>query len=181
VSSEQSSKKIDIKRLVFKPLDPLMDRAAFCCGEEELDIFFQKYACEHHDRYWARVTVAFYEGELVGFYWLVAQSRPLGSISAEDVEKLDRIEFAPCIYLGMIGTLQTLQGNGIGKAMMLHAFDKTAEIAEHAGVYALTLEAINDEKAATYRRWGFTTFADGGMRMFIPLATIQAALAALSR
>jgi hypothetical protein len=33
---------------------------------------------------------------------------------------------------------------------MLHAFTQTLRVAEYAGVYALTLEAINEEKADTY-------------------------------
>jgi len=52
-----------------------------------------------------------------------------------------------------IATLERLQGNGIGKVLMLHAFTQTLRVAEYAGVHALTLEAIDEEKAATYKRW----------------------------
>jgi GNAT superfamily N-acetyltransferase len=61
----------------------------------------------------------------------------------------------------MIATLKRLQGNGIGKILMLHAFAQTLRVAEYAGVYALTLEAINEEKASTYHRWGFERFIQG--------------------
>jgi GNAT superfamily N-acetyltransferase len=176
VNSGLPSGKIDLKKLVFKPLDSTMDRAVFCCGEPELDEFFRDNAGDHHDRYLARVTVALYDGQLVGYYWLVAQSHSSGKLSEEAMGKLERIEFAPCVYLGMIGIMDKLQGNGIGKALMLHAFAKTLQVAEHIGVYALTLEAINEDKAATYARWGFTPFIDGELLMFIPLATIREAL-----
>jgi GNAT superfamily N-acetyltransferase len=53
------------------------------------------------------------------------------------------------------------QGNGIGKALVIHAFGRTVEVAEHVGVYALTLEAINQEKADTYKRWNFEYFVEG--------------------
>lgn len=153
-----------------------MNRAAFCCGEPELDDFFRDFAGDHHQKYLARVTVALYRNELVGYYWLVAQSHASGRLSDEAIGKLERIEFAPCVYLGMIGIIERLQGQKIGKALMLHAFAKTLEVADHIGVYALTLEAINDEKAATYKRWGFTPFIEGERLMFIPLATIREAL-----
>jgi GNAT superfamily N-acetyltransferase len=80
----------------------------------------------------------------------------------------------------MIGIIERLQGNKIGKALMLHAFAKTLEVAEHIGVYALTLEAINDQKAATYKKWGFTPFIEGELLMFIPVATIRTALSGAS-
>jgi len=153
-----------------------MDRAAFCCGEPELDNFFRNDAGDHHERYLARVMVALYEGELVGYYWLVAQSHASRKLSQGAIAKLARIEFAPCVYLGMIAVLDRMQGNGFGKALMLHAFSKTLEVAEHVGVYALTLEAINQDKANTYRRWGFMPFTEGELLMFIPLATIREAL-----
>ena len=76
----------------------------------------------------------------------------------------------------MIGVIEGLHGNGVGKALMLHAFAKTLQVAEHIGVYALTLEAINEEKAATYQRWGFAPFVEGELLMFIPVATIRKAL-----
>jgi GNAT superfamily N-acetyltransferase len=176
VSSDLSSGKIDLTKLVFTPLDSKMNRAAFCCGEPELDNFFHDFAGEHHEKYLARVTVALYEGDLVGYYWLAAQSHASGRLSEEAIGKLERIEFAPCIYLGMIGITEKLQGNGIGKALMLHAFAKTLEVAEHVGVYALTLEAIDEQKAATYKRWGFTPFIEGELLMFIPVATIRKAI-----
>ena len=48
--------------------------------------------------------------------------------------------------------------------------------AGRGGGYALTLEAINSEKATTYKRWGFAPFIEGELLMFIPVATIRSAL-----
>ena len=41
------------------------------------------------------------------------------------------------------------------------------------GVYALTLEAINEEKSRTYEKWNFIRFLDDELLMFIPLTTIR--------
>jgi GNAT superfamily N-acetyltransferase len=170
------SEKIDLKKLIIKPLDSSLDRAAFYCGEPELDDFFRDNAVDHHERYLTRVYVALYDDEIVGYYWLNAQSHSSKTISEDALKKLERIPFAPCIYLGMIATLERLHGNGIGKVLMLHAFTQTLRVAELAGVYALTLEAINEEKAATYQRWGFKPFIEGQFLMYIPLATIRTVL-----
>jgi GNAT superfamily N-acetyltransferase len=168
--------KIDLEKLTIQPLDPSMDRAAFYCGEPELDDFFRDNAADHHERYLTRVYTALYDNEIAGYYRLNAQSHSSKTISAEALSKLARIPFAPCIYLGMIATLERLQGNGIGKVLMLHAFAQTLRVAEYAGVYALTLKAINEEKAATCKRWGFERFIEGELLMYIPLATIRTVL-----
>jgi GNAT superfamily N-acetyltransferase len=168
--------KIDLSKLKIQPLDTKMDRAAFYCGEPELDDFFRDHAADHHQRYFARVYTAIYENQIVGYYWLVAQSHFPGKISQEALSKLERVSFAPCIYLGMIATHKSLQGQKIGKALMTHAFAQTLAAADHVGVYALTLEALNEEKAATYQRWGFKPFIEGELLMYIPLATIRAVL-----
>jgi hypothetical protein len=68
------SEKIDLKKLMIQPLDPNMDRAAFYCGEPELDDFFRDNAADHHERYLTRVYTALHDNEIVGYYWLNAQS-----------------------------------------------------------------------------------------------------------
>jgi len=99
------SEKIDRKELEIKPLDSSMNRAAFYCGKPELDNFFRDSAIDHHERYLTQVYVALYENEIVGYYWLNAQSHSSKIISEEALKTLERIPFAPCIYLGMIATL----------------------------------------------------------------------------
>jgi GNAT superfamily N-acetyltransferase len=158
-----------------------MDRAAFCCGEWELCEFFQNHAADHHEKYLARTYVALYEGEVVGYYWLVTQSHIPGRVSNEALSKLGSVTFAPCVYLGMIAVRYDLHGNRIGKALMMHAFSVTLEVAERAGVYALTLWAIDQDKADTYRRWGFAPFIEGELWMYIPLYTIRKLLSTIPR
>ena len=81
----------------------------------------------------------------------------------------------------MLGTQQGFTGSGIGITMMLHAFRQTVEVANRAGVYALTLESVDELTAQRYERWGFTRFVEGELLMFIPLSTIRSALSAQTR
>ena len=133
-------------------------RAAFCFCELELCDFFRDHAELHHNDYSARVHVALYDTEVVGYYWLIAQSHLAGKFSSELEPKFDRIFFAPCVYLGMLAVRWDLQGNKIGYALMMHAFGQTLKVAEYVGLYALTLEAINESKAKTYAKWNFQRF-----------------------
>jgi GNAT superfamily N-acetyltransferase len=169
-------KKIDFNKLVIGPLDSSMNRAAFCCLEPELCFFFRDHAAEHHEAHFARVYIATYEDALVGYYWLIAQSHDAAKISLQAMAKLERIAYAPCIYLGMIAVQWDMQRNRIGRALMMHAFGRTLEVAKHVGVYALTLEAINEDKAKTYEGWNFSRFVEGELLMYIPLITIRRVL-----
>jgi hypothetical protein len=56
----------------------------------------------------------------------------------------------------------------------------TTEIADRAGTYALTLDALNEKLVEYYKKFDFQTFKQGetGLEMFLPLKSIQAAIAA---
>jgi len=73
----------------------------------------------------------------------------------------------------MIGVQEEYQGCGLGRLFMLHAMKKTLEVADLVGLYALTLDALDDEVAARYQRWGFEKFIEGELSMFIPVPTIR--------
>jgi GNAT superfamily N-acetyltransferase len=176
-SADSSKKSINLDDLDIRPLDPSISRAAFCCGNDRIDNFFKNNARKQHDVHRVRVYVAHYEGEAVGYYYLVAATHPPEKVSAEAIEKFGRVNATPSVYLGMIGTHGPWQGNGIGKILMLHAMQKTLEVASLIGIYALTLTAIDEETAKRYERWGFTRFVEGELDMFIPITTIRDALA----
>ena len=79
----------------------------------------------------------------------------------------------------MIAVDKEWQGNGIGKLMMAHAIEVTAEIAERAGTYALTLDANDEKLVEYYKQFGFQTFKQGktGLEMFLPIKTLLQAIA----
>ena len=61
---------------------------------------------------------------------------------------------------------------------MQDAMSRTLVIADNAGTYALTLDALDENLAAYYgKKYGFERFADGGLEMFLPLGTIRQAVA----
>jgi GNAT superfamily N-acetyltransferase len=177
VPLESSSRRtVDLNALAIKPLDPQTRRAAFCCGNDRIDNFFRNNARKQHDVCRVRVHVGYIGEEPIGYYYLLASTHPPENVSAEAVEKFGRVKSTPCVYLGMIGVLQECQGNGIGKILMLHAMQKTLEVAELIGIYALTLTAIDKQTADRYQRWGFIPFIEGELDLFIPLGTIRQAL-----
>jgi len=76
----------------------------------------------------------------------------------------------------MIGVQEDCQGSGVGKLLMLHAMGKTLMVADLIGLYALTLDADNNDLAEKYKRWGFEFFVEGELAMYMPIGTIRDAL-----
>mgnify|MGYP001954917750 CR=1 FL=1 len=169
--------KIDLAKLIIKPLDPSLDRAAFSCGVRTIDNWFRNNARKHHEAYKVRTNVGLYEGRIVGFYSLAAAGSAAEAISEEARQMFERVKVAPCIYLSMIGVDKQFQGKGIGKTLMVDAMRTTLRVAEMVGVYALILDALDKEVAKRYERWGFEYFIEGALRMYIPLSQIREAAA----
>lgn len=59
---------------------------------------------------------------------------------------------------------------------MLDALSRTLDAASRLGIMAMLVEAESETAAAFYRRFQFRPFPDQPLRLYIPLATIRAAL-----
>lgn len=177
--------KIDLDDLEIKPLDSKMDRAAFSCGNEELSHYFRTFAQDHHTKSWVRVYVGLHQGEIIAYYWLSAQGVDPRKLDEKTAEHMGRIEFASCVYLGMLATREEYQGNGIGPVMMIHAFRQALKVAKLVGIYAITLQAVDKRTAEKYAAdFDFQLFGDvtevtdasKNIWMFLPLATARAVI-----
>lgn len=167
----------NLETVIIEPLGNY-PRGVFSCGHTTIDNFFRNNAKKDHEKYKVRVFVAKRpETEAVlGFYSLTLKVLEPDHVSEEAAEKFGRIKAVPAVYLAMIGVDRSLQGGGIGFRLMIDAFDKALAIAELAGTYALTLDAVDHNVADKYGRYGFKPFKEGELRMFIPLQDMRNAL-----
>jgi GNAT superfamily N-acetyltransferase len=164
-------------------IEPLADkhlREAFSCGHSEIDSFFANRALIDHAAYKVRVNVAIGEecGNLLGFHSLA-----IGALAPKAIGGRIKRKFGnwpiPMVYLSAVAVSDTLHGRGVGSALMLDVFERTAAIAELAGTACLTLDAVDEDRAQWYESLQFERFAvapDGKVKMFIPIGTVQDAL-----
>jgi GNAT superfamily N-acetyltransferase len=114
---------------------------------------------------------------VLGFYYLLNTSvepdQLGGAGGAAQFRDIDKI---PAVYLGMIGVHQPLMSVGIGTALMLHAFRRVDDLSRISGVWALTLDAIDEEAVVYYERFDFKRFIPGQREMYLPLGTMRTAL-----
>lgn len=116
---------------------------------------------------------------VLGYYYLCLTSYALGEVDDQSDRKFSRVAAVPAVYLGMIGVHTEHEKCGIGRLLMRDAFRRTLIIANNAGTYGLTLDAVDEDVAKYYEeKFDFQRFADGGLEMFLALGTIESALSA---
>lgn len=188
VSSRSEELAFNLDAVRVEPLDPKHNRGAFVCTNSTIQNYCRNNARKNNDAYMVRVFVACYgtSMDVLGYYYLALTSYKIGEgtgtikhLDAASDHKFQRVEAVPAVYLGMIGVHSGYQNLGIGRLMILDAVQRTAKIAQHAGLYALTLDALDEGVAGYYRdKFGFQAFKAGttGLEMFLPIQTILEAL-----
>jgi GNAT superfamily N-acetyltransferase len=160
------------------PLAKGHKRSSFHCGNSKIDNFFKNNALKQHEKFQVRVFVTCdaETNEPLGFYSLCLTSLLPQQFDGE-AEKFDRVKAVPCVYLAMIGVDKKSQGQGLGTRLLRDAFQRTLEIAENAGTFALTLHANDEQLAQFYANLGFERFEADGLHMYIVLPTMRGAVA----
>lgn len=152
------------------------DRAAFRCGEDALDRYFQTQVTQDIRR---RITNCFLmvevaTGCVAAYYTLSAASIPFLDLPAEETKRLPRYPTLPAVRIGRLAVDQRFQRRGLGELMLMNAVHRT--IQDAAAAFALLVDAKNDQAAMFYRRYGFRPIVDKPMTLFLPLATAQKSL-----
>lgn len=172
-----------LRRLKIEPLDRnLHDRAAFSCGELRIDNFLKINAAGQQDRDVTKVYVIVEppSPRVLGFYAMNAHSID-ATVIPENLRKgLPSYPTFGAVYISMIGTLSELQGNGIGSYLLADALKRCIDIADRAGIFAVLLDALNDDAARLYRRIGFIDIPSEqyNRRMMISMKAVRKSAAA---
>lgn len=113
-------------------------------------------------------------GEVVGYYTLAT-----GGVALTEIRRKNRHNLpnpVPIMVLGRLAVDRRHGGNGIGRALLREAMERTLDISRSAGVRMLMVHAIDDDAVAFYLRYGFNVFPAASRTMFLPIETLEAAL-----
>ncbi len=170
---------VDLDSVCIEPLNDLHRRDGFRCKDGGIERFCRGHIASQHRIGMIRAFVATLAGspEVIGFYYLLTTSIEPELLGPEiGGAEFVYVHKVPAVYLGMIGVHEPLMREGIGGVLMIHAFRMVAELGKVAGVWALTLDAIDEDAAAYYERFDFRRFSPGGKEMYLPLGTLLGAL-----
>jgi GNAT superfamily N-acetyltransferase len=157
----------------FEALGDTHDRAAFHCGDDALDRYFQTHVTQDIRRRIANcfVVVEVATGHVAAYYTLSAASIPLGDLPPDEIQRLPRYPTLPAVRIGRLAVDRGFQRRGPGELMLMNAVHRTNRDA--AAAFALLVDAQNDLVAGFYRRYGFRPIAGKPGTLFLPLATAQ--------
>lgn len=164
--------------LVIEPLAKHHDRGSFSSGESEIDEWFRTRASQDAKRNVARIFVAI-EPTLgvVGFYSLSSFTIGIGDLPPEMARKLPRYGAIPAALIGRLARDLRVRGKGVGELLLADAVRRILGAAASLAVFAIVVDAKNEQAAAFYRAFGFIPFPGRPLRLFLPTATAAAAQA----
>lgn len=147
------------------------DCAGFACGDEALERYLRTQATQDIRRRVASCFVAteVATGRLAAYYTIAAASIPTPQLPPEMVKRLPRYPSLPAVRIGRLALALEFRGRGLGAAMLADAANRTLQAPP--AVFALLVDAKNDEAAAFYRRYGFRSFSSQPRTLFLPMAT----------
>ena len=157
--------------LVIEPLNRNHNRTAFNCGIESLDRYLQHQANQDIKRRVSRVFVVRSrqdETRVLGYYTLSTLSIDLSVLPEKLAKKLPKHPI-PAALIGRLAVDVSAQGKGIGKVLLSNAIKRTLAISSDIGIYAIVVDAINEQAESFYMQYGFAHLASEGKRLFLSL------------
>ncbi len=126
----------------------------FDCGKEELNRFLKRQAWSNQQANSAQTYVLAKDLVVAGYYSLAASSVSHDE-ATERVKKGLARHPIPVILLARLAVDASLQGKGIGPALLKDALMRTAKAADTIGARALLVHAKDDNAKGFYEHFTF--------------------------
>jgi GNAT superfamily N-acetyltransferase len=139
------------------PFDPKRHTVSqFACGQQALDRWLRAYASQSQRRDAARTFVTSApDGHVLGYYTLVAGQIEQEGATTPVRRGMSRHFPIPVAILARLAVDQSKQRQGLGRSLLLDALRRILRASNELAVRAVIVEAIDDDAASFYRRFGF--------------------------
>jgi GNAT superfamily N-acetyltransferase len=145
----------------------------FDCGREALNRFLKQHAWVNQQAENAQTYVLAVRLRVGGYYSLAASS-VLHEAAADRVKKGLARHPIPVILLARLAIDRTLQGRGIGAALLKDALLRSASAADAIGARALLVHATDDEARAFYERFEFEPSPTDPLHLYLLMKDLRA-------
>ena len=161
----------------IEPLGTCHDRAAFSCGVSALDIYLQRQARQDMERNLAAVFILTLDSKTVaGFYTLSALSIQASELPEELAKKLPRFPL-PVTLLGRMAVGQSMQGQGLGEFLLMHALERAWLGSQQVASWAVVVDAKAGARDF-YLKHNFIPLPSQPDRLILPMKTLEKLFAA---
>jgi GNAT superfamily N-acetyltransferase len=154
-----------------EPLAAQHDRTVFLSGVAAIDTYLRRQAGQDSDRNLAAVYVLTPDSRTVaGFYTLSSYSIASADLPEETARKLPSMSL-PATLLGRMGIAQAVQGERLGKFLLMHALWRAYLSSEGVAAWAVLVDAKIGARQF-YLKHGFTPLPKQPDRLFLPMKAI---------
>ena len=159
---------------VIEPLGAKHGRAAFSCGNDELDSYLQKQAGQDLKK---RSAVPFVitsdHKTIAGFYTLSQYAIDLGEVPEDVAKKLPKYPHWSATLLGRLAVSNDFRGQRLGERLLMDALYRAVQLSKQIASAAVIVDAKDDQALAFYKKYGFVELPKQGRRLFLPMGTIE--------
>lgn len=150
------------------------NRAAFDCGKEPLNRYLRETARQSADRNLGVTQIIVPDVQsptVMGYFTLLTR---IVSAAALPEKRLPRGDIGVAL-LGRLAVDVRYTRQGLGERMLLRAMAETEFAARRIGIYALVLDALDDDAYAWYlsRDFGFRPMPDDAHRLYVSMINIR--------
>lgn len=152
------------------------NRDAFDCGNNDLNRYLRNTARQHIEKGISRTFVLVEDSnptEILGFFTLASCEILVEKLPRKYAKKYSAK--APAAKLARLAVKKNLQRKGLGTQMMVNAIERILRVSENLGIIGFFVDAKNDEAKIFYEQFGFISFPDNPLELFLPLATLRKA------
>jgi GNAT superfamily N-acetyltransferase len=150
------------------------DLSSFHCGKPSLDDWLRRFALTNQLSDSARTYVLHRDNKVLGYYSLAAGSVRLEESPPRIAKGLAKHPIA-VILLACLAVDRALQGKGIGKILLADALSRAAA-AKIIGARAILVHALDEEAAASYRKFGFEVSPLDSKQLALLMKDLRASL-----
>jgi GNAT superfamily N-acetyltransferase len=144
----------------------------FDCGREELNRYLQLYAWQNQQAGAAQTYVGVAGEAIIGYHTLA-----VGQVTLEDSPERLKKGLAkhpvPIMLLARLAIDHRWQGQGVGKALLREAMQRTLQAADIAGIRAFAVHAKDEEARRFYEHFDFIPSPTDPMHLFVLLKDVR--------
>lgn len=136
--------------------------------------WLRRVARQHQDKGLSKTFVATLESapdRICGYYALTLAELESRHLPEPWRKKLPRR--IPGVRLGRLAVDKPCQGKGLGELLLVDALTRAQRIYAEAGGIGLFVDAIDEQAAGYYQRFGFDASPDNPLLLFLPARVVE--------